>query len=82
MTGRELILYILENGLENEPIFSDGKFIGFKTAYEVAEELSVGIATVDAWCKLGMLPFVQFGTVYLIPGNYKSPMEKQNEKIK
>ena len=31
MTGRELIVYILENGLENEPIFKNGKPIGFIT---------------------------------------------------
>ena len=80
MTGRDLILYILQNGLEDRPVFEDGKFIGFKTAYEVAEELSVGIATVDAWCKLDMLPNVRFGTAYLIPGNYKSPLERKNEK--
>lgn len=80
MTGRELIVYILENGLEDKQVFEDGKFIGFKTTYEVAEELSVGIATVDAWCKLGMLPNVRLGTVYLIPGNYKSPLERKNEE--
>lgn len=80
MTGRELIVYILENGLEDKQVFEDGKFIGFKTMHEVAEELSVGTACVDTWCKLGMLPNVQFGTVYLIPGNYKSPLERKNEE--
>ena len=29
ITGRDLINYILTNHLENEPIFKDGKPIGF-----------------------------------------------------
>ena len=39
MTGRELILYILSNGLENEPVFKDGKFIGFMTEEEARESI-------------------------------------------
>lgn len=29
MTGKELILYILENNLEDSEIFKDGKFLDF-----------------------------------------------------
>lgn len=46
MTGRDLILYILQNQLEDEPVFKDGKFIGFVTAGEAAVTLKVGIPTV------------------------------------
>lgn len=76
MTGRDLIIYILQNGLENEPVFKDGKFIGFKTITEVAEELNVGAETVKAWCKLNMIEHVKVSEGYLIPGNYKNPLEK------
>ena len=80
MTGRDLILYILQNGLEDQPVFENGKLIGFKTVSEVAEELSVGNATVITWCKLGMIPYVQIGANYMIPGNYESPLEKDKRK--
>ena len=33
MTGRDLIIYILTNNLENEFVFKDGKFIGSKPCY-------------------------------------------------
>lgn len=81
MTGRDLIVYILQNGLENEEIFKDGKFIGLKTVCEVAEELNVGVETVRAWCKLHMIEHISAGYIdYLIPGNYKNPLEKTNDK--
>ena len=43
MTGRELIIYILENDLENEPVFQDDKLIGFLNEREAAVKLNVGI---------------------------------------
>lgn len=46
MTGRDLIIYILANGLEDEEVFQDGKFIGFVTAGEAAAKLGVGVATI------------------------------------
>lgn len=55
MTGRELIVYILKNGLEDEPVFKDGKFIGFITVAEAAGKMNVGTATIEAWAALGML---------------------------
>lgn len=79
MTGRDLIIYILQNGLENEEVFKDGKFIGFKTMDEVAVELGVGTATVEAWCKLRMMKYVTVGDLYLIPGDYTNPLENKNE---
>jgi excisionase family DNA binding protein len=70
MTGREFILYILENGLEDEPIFKDGKFIGFLTIGEVAAQMDVGIATVATWIAQGRLEYVRIGGMIYIPGNY------------
>lgn len=48
MTGRELIVYILENHLEDEPVFKDGKFIGCLTIEEAAVKANTGIATTMA----------------------------------
>jgi hypothetical protein len=74
MNGRELILYILENHLEDEPVFKDGKFIGFVTPAEVAVKQNVGTATVVTWMHQGRLPSEAVREGFYIPANYKSPM--------
>ena len=73
MTGREFILYILENGLENEDVFKNGKPIGFLTVPEVAAKLNVGVSTVNAWISLEKISYVTIGNVVYIPANFKSP---------
>ena len=66
MTGKELIMYILEHNLENEQVFSNGKFLGFLTIEEAAAKFSVGTATVRTWICLGQIEFVYFdGTMYI-----------------
>ena len=54
MTGKELILYILQNDLENTVVLEDGFFVGFMTEKEAAVKFGVGIATIRAWyhCKM------------------------------
>lgn len=74
MTGRELILYILENGLENEPVFKNGQFIGFVTPTEVAINCNVGTATVHAWIHQGRIPSVGVLEGMYIPATYTPPM--------
>ena len=68
MTGRELIIYILQNNLEEELVFEDGKFIGMMTVDEVATLYNVGNATVKAWLDIGLLKgcTVKEG-VYILP---------------
>lgn len=56
MTGRDLIIYILSNNLENEEIVNnDGVFIGFMGETEAANKFGVGVATVRAWYTCGYL---------------------------
>ena len=74
MTGRELIIYILENGLENEPVIQTGKIMGFKSVGEVAQELNVGVATIYAWIGQGWLDCVIVGDTVFIPATFKSPL--------
>lgn len=71
MTGRELIMYILENNLEDEQIFKDGKLIGFMTIEEVAAKNNVGRETVITWLKLGKVKFVVIDGFICIPANFK-----------
>lgn len=68
MTGRELIIYIMENNLENEPMFTDGVFIGFISVDEAAKKLDVGVETIRALVKLGRLTGVTIGNeLYILP---------------
>lgn len=75
MTGRDLILYILANGLEDEPVFENGRFIGFMTAEEAAIKMNVGVMTVRIWVGLGQLKGLMIGETLYIPADAKSPME-------
>ena len=75
MTGRELILYILSHGLEEEPVYKDGKFIGFMTAGEAAVKMNVGIMTIHVWVSQKKLDGFMFGDMLYIPADAKSPME-------
>ena len=77
MTGRELIVYILENKLEDEPVFKDGKFIGFITAIEAAEKMGVGTPTVYTLLARKQLDgIVVTGNNIFIPANFESPLNK------
>lgn len=71
MTGRDLIIYILTNHLEDELVFKDGKFIGFVTAGEAAEKMDVGLATILAWIGQERLNCVVVGDTVFIPADFK-----------
>lgn len=73
MTGRELIVYILENGLEDDPIFEDGRFIGYISANEAAQKFDVGVATIWVWVAQGKLNGVLIGGTMYIPFNATRP---------
>ena len=81
MTGRELIVYIMQNRLENESInkviIGDrdnttilSMEVGCKDwtpIEEYAAKCNVGIATVQAWVKLGLLCSIQINDTIYIP---------------
>lgn len=78
MTGRDLIIYILSNGLEDKPIFEDGSVLGFLTVTEAAQKFEVGTATVTLWCSFGMLDHIRIGGQTYIPVNAE-PCTKKGE---
>lgn len=80
MTGRELILYILENGLEDEPVFKDGKFIGFITAGEAAAKLNVGVPTIYVLVSQRKLDGILINNMMYIPANFKIQNERSMEQ--
>ena len=71
MTGRELIMYILENHLEDEEIYKDGNLVGLMTLYEAAEKWNTGVNTVYTWVTLNKIKYVRINNVIYIPTNTK-----------
>lgn len=78
MTGRDLIIYILANGLEDEPVFKEGKLIGFLTAEEVAVKMNVGVATVNAWLLQNRLYHIRLNNKIYIPADFDVKGETAN----
>ena len=74
MTGRDLIIYIIQNGLEDKPVYEDGNILGFMNEMEAAVKFNVSTSTVRVWIGLKMLDGVLIGGVWYIPANAKNPM--------
>ena len=73
MTGKELILYILQNNLENEIVIKDGIFVWFMTDEETAVRFDVGVETVRAWYICGMLNGTKIGDRLYFLRNVSDP---------
>lgn len=73
MTGKELIIYILQNNLENEEILKDGRFIGFITEEEAAVKFDVGLGTIRAWYMMGYIKGTMDGDKLFLFSNIKDP---------
>ena len=69
MTGRELICYILENHLEDEPIVKNGKFVGLLAVEEAAVKFNTGTESIRMLAINGCLDSVKIGTMRYIPVN-------------
>ena len=61
MTGRDLIIYIMQNNLEDEVVLKDGFFVGFMDENEAAAKFSVGVETIRVWYSLRMLDGIRVG---------------------
>ena len=76
MTGKDLIIYILMNNLENEEVVNqDGVFIGFMGETEAASKFGVGVATVRAWYTCGYLKGFAVGDSIFFLKNAVDPRE-------
>lgn len=78
MTGKELIIYILENNLENELVFDDSRvgkeLLGFMSIMEAAIKFGVGVSTIQVWYELGYIKGFKINEMIFIPQNIKNPM--------
>lgn len=59
MTGRDLIIYILQNSLEDEVLLDEDKDLSLMTEEEVAAKNNVSVPTVKAYQELGILKGVK-----------------------
>ncbi len=73
MTGRDLIVYILQNNLENELVIEDGIFIWLMDEREAAVKFGVGIAQIKAWYACGMLDGTKIGEHLYFMRNVSDP---------
>jgi hypothetical protein len=76
MTGKELILYILQNNLEDTVVLQGGVFIGFMTEEEAAVKFNVGLATIRAWYYCEMMPGTLIGDSLYFRKDVADPREK------
>ena len=78
MTGRELIMYILENHLEDEPVFQNGTFVGYVSDVKFAEMLGVGVATVRAWIMMGRIKdAIMIDDAMFVPAIYINTLKSE-----
>lgn len=80
MTGKELILYILQNNLENKEVFSDAISNSiFITADQAAVKWGCGSATVKAMIDMkkvkGFIILGQYYTLATEPNPFKYVVE-------
>lgn len=75
MNGKDLIIYILSNNLENEPVYKDGVFLGLMDVNTAAAKFNVGPAVINAWYELNFLEGIKIGDqVFIFPTtNLKIP---------
>ncbi len=74
MTGRELIIYIMQNGLEDKVIFetiSEG---------EAAVKFGVGIATIRLWYKLELIDGFELNNTLLISKKAMDPRKRDEHE--
>ena len=71
MTGRDLIVYILTNHLEDRPVFENGRLIGYITIEEAAQKMDVGVATIKALIQREILPSISIDGFIYIPADFK-----------
>lgn len=81
MTGRELIIYILENGLEDKEVF--GGEASFESVFYTADEAAIlwgcGSATVKALIEMRRVKGFKIGDCYFVLAKHTNPFEK-NER--
>lgn len=72
-TCKDLVIYIIENGLLDEPIIENGKLPGFMTILEAAAKFEVGESTIRSWIQMGVLDSIKIENTIYIPAWTTNP---------
>ena len=80
MTGKDLIMYILENNLENEEIIKNGVFVWFMDVFEAAAKFDVGVETIAIWHSLGWLKGFTVGNCLFFLKDSPDPRKTTKER--
>lgn len=81
MTGKELIIYILQNNLENEIVIKDGIFVWLMNEEEAAVKFGVGVPTIKAWYTYGILDGTKIGDhLYFLRDTNNPRKNKENHE--
>lgn len=73
MTGKELIMFILQNDLLETEFFTNGKIPGLMTVEEAAVKFDTGPTTVEIWFAMGDVRGIVIGKKLYIYENSKDP---------
>ena len=66
MTGREIMLYILEHDLYDVNVFEDLRCLGLYTIEQAAVKLETGVESIKSLCMLNLIETkVISGTTYI-----------------
>ncbi|MBQ0089526.1 MAG: helix-turn-helix domain-containing protein [Prevotellaceae bacterium] len=77
MTCRELMLIVLANHLEDEPLYSDnGILIGFMTVEDAAKRFNVDESTVLFWINNDLMEGIKSNGNVIVPVNAVDPRER------
>lgn len=75
ITGRELIVLILENGLENEVLLT------LSSEEELAVKFGVGVATIKVWETLGRIHGWKIGDSLYFLKDTPDPRRKDTKQL-
>lgn len=77
MTGRDLIMFILQNNLLDTEFFTNGKIPGLMTVEEAAVKFNTGTITVEIWFTRGDVRGIVIGKKLYIYENAIDPRLKR-----
>ena len=75
ITGRELIMLILESKAENEV------FLTLLSEEELAVQFGVGVATIKTWAALDMILGWEIGDSLYFPKDTPDPRRKDEKQV-
>lgn len=80
MTGKDLIMFILQNDLLDTEFFTNGRIPGLMTVEEAAVKFDTGTITVEVWFTHGDVRGIVIGGKLYIYENTKDPRKSVSKE--